>query len=44
MEEQKRIKLKHGSVRVGKNVSKETVEALNKLSELAYNHKIKSNT
>lgn len=38
MEEQKRIKLTHGSARVDKDVSPETVEALNKLSELAYNH------
>ena len=31
----KRIKLKYGSARVEDNCSKETIEALNKLSELA---------
>jgi len=33
----KRVKLKHGSARVEDNCSKETIEALNKLSELAFN-------
>lgn len=34
---QKRIKLVHGSVRVDEDVSEETVKALNKMAELAYN-------
>lgn len=33
----KRIKLKHGTARVNDNVSEETINALNKLSEVAYN-------
>lgn len=37
---QKRIKLKHGSARVGENVTKETVKALNSLSERAYNQSL----
>jgi len=34
----KRIKLTHGSARVSKGITDQTIEALNKLSELAYNH------
>jgi hypothetical protein len=34
----KKIKLTHGSARVSENITDETKEALNKLSELAYNH------
>lgn len=32
-----RIKLKHGTARVHPNISKETIKALNKMVELAYN-------
>ena len=33
-----RIVLTHGSASVSPNVSKETVDMLNKLSEIAYSH------
>lgn len=32
----KRIKLTHGTARVSDNISEQTIEALNKLSEMAY--------
>ena len=34
----KRIKLTHGSARVSENITDETKEALNKMTELAYKH------
>ena len=34
----KRIKLTHGSTRVSENITDETKEALNKMTELAYKH------
>ena len=34
----KRINLTHGTARVDENISNETLKALNKLSELAFNH------
>jgi len=37
----KRIKLTHGSARVDDNVSQKTIDALNELSKLAYNHETK---
>jgi hypothetical protein len=37
----KRIKLVHGSARVSENITNQTIEALNKLSVLAYNNKPK---
>lgn len=37
MKEQKRISLTHGTARVDKNCSKETIEALDQMSKLAYN-------
>jgi hypothetical protein len=36
MKEQIRIQLKYGSARVNKNCSQETIDMLNKLSEIAY--------
>ena len=36
MDEQKRVKLTHGTARVDKNCSKETLSALDELSKLAY--------
>ena len=41
MEEMKRIPLKHGSAHVSKDVKPETVEALNKMVELAYEMEFK---
>ena len=37
----KRIKLTHGSARVSENITEETKEALNKMTELAYKHQAK---
>ncbi len=34
----KRIKLTHGTARVADNVKQETIDALNRIVELAYNH------
>lgn len=34
-----RVRLKHGSARVAENCSKETIDMLNKMVELAYNMK-----
>lgn len=36
MEKMKRIKLTHGTARVGKNCSDETIKALNEMSKVAH--------
>lgn len=40
----KRIKLTHGTVRVSEDISKETIDALNHLVDLAYKHEAKKCT
>ena len=41
MNEQKRVKLTHGTARVDKNCSKETIKILNEMSTIAYEMKSK---
>lgn len=40
----KRIKLTHGTARVSEDISKETIDALNHLADLAYKHETKQCT
>lgn len=40
----KRIKLTHGTARVSEDISKETIDALNHLVDLAYKHETKQCT
>lgn len=42
MKKQKRIPLKHGSARVDENCSQETIDMLNKMTELAHETEVKS--